>query len=237
MQQLTLDISLHDGFRFESFYIHRENVDVVNLLGQIALNQQYGQFFFWGTPQVGKSHLLQSCCQRASVAGYITAYLPLKVLSKHGIYCLKGLRQTDIIAIDDIDSVLGQAMWEEALFHLINETRQNGQTLLLGANDNARLLKCQLPDLASRLLWGASYQIHELSDEDKFLALQYRARQRGFEIPDQVLNYLHKHYPSELDFLIRLLNRMDKKSLSMGRKITIPLIKATLKNNYLDMHQ
>jgi len=236
MQQLTLDISLHDGFRFESFYIHRENVDVVNLLGQIALNQQYGQFFFWGKKQVGKSHLLQSCCQRASVAGYITAYLPLKILSKHGTYCLKGLSQTAIIAIDDIDSVLGQPIWEEALFHLINETRQNEQTLLFGANDTPRLLNCKLPDLASRLLWGASYQIHELSDEDKFLALQYRARQRGFEIPDQVLNYLHKHYSSELNFLIHLLNRMDKKSLSMGRKITIPLIKETLKNNYLDIH-
>jgi len=234
MQQLTLDISLHDGFRFESFYTHRENVDVVNLLGQIALNQQYGQFFFWGAKQVGKSHLLQSCCQRASVAGYITAYLPLKVLSQHGTYCMKGLSQTAIIAIDDIDSVLGKPIWEEALFHLINETRQNGQTLLMSASDSPRLLPCKLPDLASRLLWGASYQIHELSEQDKFLALQYRARQRGFEIPDQVLNYLHKHYPSELEVLIHLLNRMDKKSLSTGRKITIPLIKETLRKNYLD---
>ena len=208
-------------------------MDVVTLLGQIALNQQYGQFFFWGKKQVGKSHLLQSCCQRASVAGYITAYLPLDILAKHGTYCMKGLGQTDIIAIDDLDSVLGQPMWEEALFHLINETRQNEQTLLMSASDSPRLLHCKLPDLASRLLWGASYQIYELTEEDKFLALQYRARQRGFEIPDQVLKYLHKHYPSELEPLIRLLNRMDKKSLSMGRKITIPLIKALLRKNLL----
>jgi chromosomal replication initiation ATPase DnaA len=55
MQQLTLDISLHDGYRFESFYIHRENVDVVNLLGQISLNQHSGQIFFWWKKQVGKS--------------------------------------------------------------------------------------------------------------------------------------------------------------------------------------
>ncbi len=234
MQQLTLDISLHDGYRFESFYIHRENVDVVNLLGQIALNQQSGQFFFWGKKQVGKSHLLQSCCQRASAAGYITAYLPLKLLAKHGVYCTKGLSHAALIAIDDIDSVLGQPMWEEALFHLINETRQNDQTLLLGANNHPSLLKCKLPDLASRLIWGASYQIHALSELDKFLALQYRARQRGFEIPDHVISYLHNHYPSDLNTLIRLLNRIDKKSLATGRKVTIPLIKTTLRKNYLD---
>jgi DnaA family protein len=234
MQQLTLDIALHDGFRFESFYTHRENVDVVNLLRQIALDQQHGQFFFWGDKQVGKSHLLQACCQRASMAGYITSYLPLKLLSKHGTYCLKGLTQTALIAIDDVDCVLTKPVWEEALFHLINETRQNEQTLLIGASKSPRHLKVRLPDLASRLLWGASYQIHALSDQDKFLALQHRARQRGFEIPDHVITYLHNHYPSELDTLIHLLNRMDKKSLSMGRKITIPLIKETLTQHYLD---
>lgn len=228
MQQLTLDIALRDGFQFNSFYTNRDNVDAVNLLKLIATKQEQGQFFFWGKSQTGKSHLLQACCQQASLAGIGISYLPLKILSIHGTSCLKSFSTATLIVVDDIDSILGNMEWEEALFHLINETKLNKQTLLISASDGPRHLHCKLPDLASRLLWGASYQIHELSDQDKFLALQLRARQRGFEIPDRVVDYLYKRYPRELDTLIEILNNIDEKSLSTGRKITLPLIKEAL---------
>ena len=228
MQQLTLDISLRDGFQFESFYTNRDNADVVNLLKLIALDKEQGQFFFWGKTQTGKSHLLQACCQKASITAGIS-YLPLKSLSHYGVDCFKNIYNASLVVIDDIDIVLGKPEWEEALFHLINETRQNKQTLLLSASNGPRHLNCKLPDLASRLLWGASYQVHELSDQDKFLALQLRARQRGFEIPDHIVDYLYKRYPRELDTLMDILNNIDKKSLSTGRKITLPLIKDALK--------
>ena len=228
MQQLTLDISLHDGYRFDSFYTNRENSDVVRLLKKVAENEEKGQLFFWGDEQTGKSHLLQACCLKASLSGNIVSYLPLKLLSRHGTRCLKGLKYSSMIAIDDIDSVLGQPKWEEALFHLINEIRQHEQTLVISAQQEPHQLNCDLPDLASRLLWGASYKVHELSDQDKFLALQSRARQRGFEIPDHIVNYLSKRYPHKLDTLMDILNSIDKKSLSTGRKITLPLIKEAL---------
>ena len=228
MQQLTLDISLRDGFRFESFYIHKDNVDVVNLLKLIASQQEQGQFFFWGVEQSGKSHLLQACCQQASRSGLIVSYLPLKVLSMYSTSCLQGLQQSSIIVIDDIDVVLGNPIWEEALFYLINETRLNQQTLLISASDGPRQLNCQLPDLASRLIWGGIYQIHELSDKEKFLTLQTRARQRGFEIPDNVIDYLYKRYPRKLSTLMKILDNIDEQSLITGRKITLPFIKEAL---------
>ena len=229
MQQLTLDISLHDGFRFESFYTNRDNSDVVRLLKKIAQEEEQGQFFLWGEKHTGKSHLLQACCLKASLSGNIVSYLPLKSLSQHGTRSLQGLKYASMVVIDDIDSVLGQPKWEEALFHLINEIRQYEQTLIITARKEPHQLDCQLADLKSRLLWGASYQVHELSDQDKFLALQSRARQRGFEIPKNVINYLAKHYPHELDTLMDILNSIDKKSLITGRKITLPLIKEALK--------
>ena len=230
MQQLTLNIALRDGFQFTSFYTNRSNVDVVNLLKLIAAQQEQGQFFFWGKAKTGKSHLLQACCQNASLAGIGISYLPLKLLSNYGVDCLKSLHTSELIVIDDVDSVLKQSEWEEALFHLINETRLRKQTLLISASNGPRHLGCNLPDLASRLLWGASYQIHELSDQDKFLALQLRARQRGFEIPDRVVDYLYKRYPRKLDTLMEILDHIDKKSLSTGRKITLPLIKEALES-------
>lgn len=228
MQQLTLDIALQDGFRFDSFYVTQQNADIIDLLKQISVQEATGQFFIWGTEQTGKSHLLQACCQRASTLGHVVAYLPLKSIALHGTRCLTGLKNTSMIAIDDIDSVMGNKIWEEALFHLVNETRLYDQTLLMTASDGSRHLDCQLPDLASRLLWGASYQIQELSDQDKFLALQLRARQRGFEIPDRVVDYLYKRYPRKLNTLMDILDTIDRKSLSTGRRITLPLLKEAL---------
>ncbi len=230
MQQLTLDISLRDGYRFDSFYTHKDNVDVVNLLKLIAERQEQGQFFFWGNTQAGKSHLLQACCQKASLSGAIVSYLPLSVLSLYNTNCLQGLSNSSMIVVDDIDTVIGNDIWEEALFHLINETRLHQQTLLISASNNPHQLDYKLPDLASRLLWGGIYQVHELSDKDKFLALQFRARQRGFEIHQNIIDYLYKRYPRKLNVLMEILDNIDQQSLSTGRKITLPLIKEALKD-------
>ena len=67
-----------------------------------------------------------------------------------------------------------------------------------------------------------------LDDNEKLLVLQYRARQRGIFLSDDVAKYLLNHLSREMKSLIISLDTLDKASIIAQRKITIPFIKETL---------
>ena len=83
-----------------------------------------------------------------------------------------------------------------------------------------------MPDLRSRLQWGPVFQLKPLSDEKKIIALQLRANQRGLVLPDNVAQYLLTHFPRDLFTLFERLDELDKASLAMQRRLTIPFIKS-----------
>ena len=231
-EQLTLNVNLRDGLIFDSYYVapDSENAEVVNVLQSIFTSSDAQQNIIWGEKSSGKTHLLQACCAKAAELYHTVSYIPLKDFKAYGTAALEGLLQSKLIAIDDIEAVLGDRKWEVALFNLINITRENGQSLLLSSVENPRKLDGVLPDLASRLIWGGSYQLQVLTDEEKPKALQARAEQRGFKLKDNVIEYLYRRYPRDIESLMEILNKLDEESFRQKSLITIPFAKQILKD-------
>lgn len=229
-EQLALNVNLKEGLRFESFFVKEgsANSELVAILKSYIDSPEIEQNILWGESLSGKTHLLQACCAKQAENNQSVSYIPLKVLSQYGHEVLKGLTNSSLVVVDDIDSVLGDRVWETALFNLINQTRDNSQRLLLSSTNNPRKLDCELPDLASRLIWGGSYQVHILSDDDKSKALKARAEQRGFELNDRVVDYLFRHYPRDIGSLIDILDKLDTESLRLKTKITVPFLKQVI---------
>ena len=92
----------------------------------------------------------------------------------------------------------------------------------------AQQLPILLPDLLSRLQSGLLYQLVELDDEDKLLALQLRAKKRGLDMPDSVGEFILLRAERNLSALMRILDELDHRSLQQQRKLTVPLVKETL---------
>jgi DnaA family protein len=232
-KQLTLKIALRDGLRFSSFYSNEQNSQTYFTLKAFSEASQIigiQQIFLWGEDKSGKSHLLQACCYQLAEQGLHASYLPLKALSLYGTRILSGLHNSDLIVIDDIDVVLGDKDWEEALFNLVNNALSSGQRLLFSATENPHDLKCHLPDLSSRLIGGSNYQITALSNQEKPKILQSRAQQRGFSLDDRVIDYIYKRYPHDMESLLEILDRLDRESLQKKAKITIPFVKQVLES-------
>lgn len=232
-QQLALNISLRDGYCFESFYVEdagidRSNFETVKILESFVASGESQQNLLWGKAQTGKTHLLQACCVKASHKKRAVSYVPIKEFKAYGVDVFAGLGQSSFIAIDDIDLLIGDKAWEVALFDLINIARENNQQLLLSSTQNPRRLDCKLPDLASRLIWGGVYQLHALTDAIKPNALKARARQRGFELTDRVIEYLYRRYPRDIESLMEILNTLDKESLRQKKVVTVPFAKEVL---------
>ena len=62
---------------------------------------------------------------------------------------------------------------------------EQNRCLIITGDQRAQELALTLPDLISRLSWGYTEQIKPLSDDEKLLALQYRAQQRGLMLNDK----------------------------------------------------
>lgn len=218
--QLPLNLNLRDDAIFDNFFIG-SNTYLIATLKNFILNPS-GQFIFcYGAEGVGKTHLLQACCHEKKEF----FYLSLLNYSELSPAIFESLEFQSGICIDDVDAIVGNHQWEEALFHFYNRARDNHASLLVSAKSLPHQLNYALPDLQSRLIWGLSIEIHCLTDEEKIQALQMRAKIRGFDLSSEVGRYLISHYSRTMHDLFFILEQLDQSSLIAKRRITIPFIK------------
>nr|WP_298414213.1 DnaA regulatory inactivator Hda [uncultured Halomonas sp.] len=225
--QLSLGIGLRDEATFANF-LPRGNETAVDIL-QRQLDPNGESFvYLWGASSSGRSHLLQAACHAAGARDQRALYLPLNELGHFPPHMLENIERLDLVAIDDLDRVIGRKRWEEALFHSFNRLRDANKRLVIGASTAPRQLDVALPDLASRLTWGTTFRLVGLDDQGRFDALQLRALSRGMQLSDEVTRYILHRGPRHLNALFGLLERLDRSSLSAQRKVTIPFVKQTL---------
>ncbi len=226
-EQIPLRFAWRDGLSFDNYFSDEENAEIIHHLQHAAAgNVAAEQFLFlWGSIRVGKSHLLQAACQLATKYQHTVAYLPMEELAELSPEIFDGLEQMSLVCIDDLQLIAGNAQWDEALFHFYNRVRDAGSRLLVAANTAPAALKTRLPDLQSRLLWGPVMQLVELDDAGKISALQLRAKGRGFDLPDEVAQFLMRRSARDMGSLFTLLDRLDEASLVQQRKLTIPFVR------------
>ncbi len=225
--QLPLAVTLQDGISFEN-YLTGLNLEAVQAVKKLSKMKGERFIYLWGGSGVGKTHLLQSVCRVVSEQSESCTYLTLKQADEFSPEIFDGLEALSLVCIDDVHLIAGKKEWEAALFHLYNRVRANNTLLIVSGDANPGHLLLALPDLSSRLAWGLIFQLHPLSDEDKFLALQLRSHRRGFNMPDEVGYFLLSRYSRDTAVLFSILDRLDHASLVAKRRMTIPFVKMVL---------
>ena len=227
---MPLHFAWRDGLSFQNYFVggsRESNAEALHHVQQAAVGETGAEqfLFLWGCKSTGKSHVLQAACQSAAEHRRTVVYLPMMELVALTGEIFDGLEQQSLVCIDDVHVIAGKAEWEEALFHFYNRMRDAGNTLLVTADISPSALVTVLPDLQSRLSWGPVIQLKELDDVGKMAALQLRARGRGFDLPDEVAQFLMRRSPRDMSSLFALLDRLDEASLVQQRKLTIPFVR------------
>ncbi|MEA3411778.1 MAG: DnaA regulatory inactivator Hda [Pseudomonadota bacterium] len=230
MRQLPLAVGLHPAATFDVFHPGDNAAPVAHLRGLACdgSGAKPAQVYLWGPPGAGKTHLLQACCHLCATRGQRAVYVSLDALGNHAEEAMAGLETLSMVCVDDLEGIAGRRERETAVFSLINACRSSGTTLVFGAGCSPSGLGIGLPDLASRLVWGAVYRVRPLDDGGKLVALENHARQRGFDLSREVGAYLLNHCSRDMIGLMRLVERLDRGSLAAKRRITIPFIKTLL---------
>lgn len=226
-EQLPLGLRLNAASQFDNF-VAGDNAELVDVLQRVASAGGETSVYCWADKGLGKTHLLQAACRRAAAARRRSAYLALRQLDGITPGVLEGWERYDLVCLDDLQAIAGDARWEEALFHLYNRLRERGASLVASGADAPGNMGLELPDLVSRLEAGLVYPLRSLDDRQRRRALQLRAAQQGVELSDETAEYLLVRVARDMSALCGMLERLDKASLAAQRRLTIPFVKSVL---------
>ncbi|MRX27124.1 DnaA regulatory inactivator Hda [Kangiella sp. HZ709] len=229
MLQIPLDFELKVNATFDNF-MAGDNAILLSALR--ALSKSKNDFIYiHGIKGSGKTHLLQALAHQASdFQDYNLAYLPLDT---EGLTpeLLSGFVGFDCVCLDDISSIIEQINaldWQEAIFHLYNQLKDQSKTLIITGNEAPTGIDIQLKDLKSRLSSMYIHEIKPLSDEGKKAYIQKKAQEKGLMLTEDLAAYLLVKGQRDLNSLTQSIIKLDAASLQAQRKITKPFIKEVL---------
>ena len=229
MLQLPLDFELKVDATFDNF-IEGENKLLLQALKDIS--QAQPEFlYFYGAAGTGKSHLLQALAHTtAEQINFNLAYLPLDsdmVVPQ----VLEGFEAFDCVCLDSFQSIIDKPNtneWQESIFHLYNQLKEQDKSLIIAANEAPIGLALELQDLKSRLSAMLIHEIKPLSEQDKLLFIKEKSQEKGLALNDDLANFILARSKRDLAAINAALEKLDAASLQAKRKITKPFIKEVL---------
>lgn len=225
MQQLPLRVHIGEAARFDAF-VAGPNAEV---LDQLTGPSPPRVLWLWGRRGTGKTHLLQAACAAVGERGGSATYLDLDDADRPAL--LEGCEALDLICLDGLERVCGDAAWNAAVFRLYTLMQDGPGRLYVASTAPPASLQFRLPDLRSRLLAAVVHQLRELDEDGQLEALGRRAARRGFELPRDAAAYLVHRLPRGMHSLCAVLDRLDEASLVAQRRLTIPFLRQALESD------
>ena len=219
--QIPLSMRREDLATWDNWLSRPETVTLEKLLtvGELPEHSAY----LWGGEGIGKSHILQACCD---AQGQDARYVPLQDLILFAPeQVLAGAETARLIAIDDIDRVEASVAWQEALFGLFNASQEAGGQLLVAASKAPQQLLEALPDLRSRLSSLPIFQMPHFTEDQVAGLLRLRGETVGIPLTDEVVHYCTLRLPRDPKAVVQFIDQLDQFSLAQRRAITIPFIR------------
>jgi DnaA family protein len=201
LKQLLLDIQPPAQPTLDNFVIGR-NAEALHSLGLAIDGRPEARFIYlWGEHGSGKSHLLRAALVSA------------------------GQRGRELVCVDDVHNLTdGEQI---RLFDTFNQLKETGGTLITAGIAAPSQMGLR-DDLATRLAWGLTYQLHPLTDAEKAQALRNHAQSRGMKLPDEVLDYCLRYLRRDMPTLIATIDALDEWSMSQKKPVTVPLLRKLL---------
>ncbi len=219
-EQLVFELAVPEPPSFDNFLAGRNAEALAAVKAMVSADAPETGLLLWGASGTGKTHLLRAATGMVEALGGSATFIadPGALLAQDP----ESLAARKVVAIDGVDQATADA--QARLFTLFNRLRDRGGHLIAAS----RVALNGLPireDLRTRLGWGLVYELVALADADKRAALVAYAGQRGFRLPDDVIDYLLAHGRRDMPALLATLAELDRHSLASKRPITIPMLR------------
>ena len=227
--QQPLNFKIDEGSGFDSF-IPGSNAPLVNMLKQAAAQCPHELYYIFGPHGCGTTHLFTALYRSLHQPPSAVFFLDL-TLAKALSPVLLSIDVPEMMILDNVEAIAGDAQWELALFGLFNRwvDKRSGM-LLVSAACSADRLPFTMPDLITRFENGVSAPLEPLNDEECQQALIRKAQLRGFKMPERVAAFIVRNLNRDMHKLGAVLNRLDQATLEAQHELTVPFVKKILED-------
>ena len=217
MNQLIFDFAERGYPGFDKF-LGTENAELV-----YVLQHKHDPFIYvWGEEGAGKSHLLRAWVAQALDAGKKAVYIDAAATP-----LTEAAFEADYLAIDQIEKLGNEE--QALLFAVFNRFRNSGKGFLLLSSEHPPQQLVIREDLRTRMAYCLVYEVKPLTDQEKIDALVSMAAARQVTIDPEIFEYLLNHWRRDMDSLMQMLDTLDNYAVTMGKRITLPLLRQLLK--------
>ena len=226
------DVALNEKYTFEAFVQGPNNRLAFAAARAVAdaPGKSYNPLFVHGKVGLGKTHLLQAICHQVMRSGRLVSvlYLSSETFVNQFIAAIeKGdvdrfrykYRSVDILLVDDIHLLAHKDRTQEEFFHTFNSLYNSGRQIVLSSDSPPQAIPALTQRLISRFKWGLEAELEPPGYETRLAILRRKARDRGVEVPEEVLRLLGE----QVDTNIRELEGAITKVIGYAQLIHRPI--------------
>jgi chromosomal replication initiation ATPase DnaA len=218
-RQLALDLPHAESFRRDDFLPDPSNE------AALALVEAWPEWpdsvvAIVGPAGSGKSHLAAIWAERSGARILDAASLTIADVPRSLV--------TGALVVEDLTP---SYVDEQALFHLLNLAREDQAHLLITARKRLDLESYALADVVSRLRVVPAIALGQPSDALLAAVLVKHFADRQLLVDQETIAYLVPRIERSLSAVRSTVARLDTAALSLGRRVTRPLVTEILREN------
>ena len=204
---------------FDSFTVVKANRLAYRAALRLARGESaYNPLIFYGTPGLGKTHLLHAIAHQAVSAGKRVALLTAeafvdrysRAVESHKRHSFRdAFADIDLLLLDDAQFLAGRPGSQDQFFHIFNTLLSSGRSIALTVDAAPDTIADLSPRLRSRLGSGLSIELRLPPKNECFAILRNKASQLDRPPQDTALRQILKRPFSHIRALEGSLNRLD----------------------------
>ena len=226
---------------FDTFVVGSSNELAYNAAKAIVEEEKspFNPLFIHGGYGVGKTHLLQGICNAVSMSRPATnwLYLSAEDFVNQFVLALKTkkleafrrrMRQTDLLAIDDIHFLASKPSTQEEFLHTFNTIDLAGKQVVMVSDAHPKMIGQLSEKLVSRFVSGMVVKIDTPSLQMRCRICKQYAGSMKKHVPESVIRYIAENLRSNVRELQGALLKLIAFASLQNQKINLYMAKEVL---------
>jgi chromosomal replication initiator protein len=226
---------------FDSFVVGRSNQLAYNAARAIVTDKQspFNPLFIHGGYGLGKTHLLQGICNemRSSRPTASWQYISAEDFANQFVLALKTrkldafryrMRQTDLLAIDDIHFLASKPSTQQEFLYTFNTLDLKGRQVVLASDAHPKEIKQLSEKLVNRFVSGMVVRIEPPDFQTRCEICRRYAVTLKKNVPEEVISYIADNLKNSIRELQGGLLKVTASASLQNAKIDLATAKAAM---------
>lgn len=243
-QELNTDAeaNLNPKYTFDAFVVASFNEVAHSAAMAVSKNigNLYNPLFIYGGVGLGKTHLLQAIGNetRKNNPAVKVQYLTSEKFANDYVLSIQNnsislfkekYRKYNLLIVDDIQFFSDKLKIQEEFFHIFNALYDKNNQIIFSSDKPPQYIVGLEERLKSRFEGGMMVDVSQPSQEERMAILRVKMQQKGYPVPDEIIDFIAKNIKENIRELEGALNSVIGQSKIRGRTLNLSDVEEVLK--------